>query len=41
MDGEDNDALDSLLTISFQPPPVCTNQLSTLCTGKGMLQKEQ
>jgi len=34
-DGGDNDALGSLLTISFQPPLVCTNQLSMLCISEG------
>lgn len=35
MGGGDNDASGSLLTISFQPPLVCTNQLSSLCISDG------
>jgi len=34
-DGGDNDALGSLLTISFWPSLVSTNQLSMLCISKG------
>jgi hypothetical protein len=34
-DGGDRDALGSLLTVSFQPPLVCTNELSTLHISEG------